>query len=97
MFRRFDFYANEGDGWGALQGRAADAIKSLGNSSGGEAMFKSNIDLWALMIGMGLDPDVRNKLIEVLKSRGVDELGERTVEAVLGVNIDQYNHRNKNP
>jgi hypothetical protein len=68
LFRRLDYYANFGDGWGKLSSTEEDTIGKI-KSGVGEVMFKKNIS-WADLSGMKLDSAKRKQLIELLTKSG---------------------------
>jgi hypothetical protein len=91
LFRRFDFYANKGDGWGALQGPNTDSFKQIAaRNSNAELLFKNNVALTTALKGIGMSTGVRQRVLEILRERGIANLGTSSIEDILGHDIDQY-------
>ncbi len=90
LFKRFDFYANRNDGWGGLSGPTADTFAAIdGRLANAELMFKQNVSFEALN-GISMTPEVRERVREILRDRGIDEIGGKSVDSILDHDIDQY-------
>jgi hypothetical protein len=83
VFRRLDFYANQDDKFGAKQNKnMVDVIASSSNLY--EVLFKGSVSLDMLSkLNINSVP-VRESLRKKLLDNGIDTIGSRTVEEILG-------------
>ena len=93
MLRRLDFYANEGDVWGQMQGKVFDSFKAMENAnSDGEALFKTDVPVGAVR-AMSITPEVRARILVLLKERGIDFINGNDVEQMMNTPASDWDWR----
>lgn len=87
LIRRMDYYANEGDGYGQMQSRSMDVFDHIsGADHNGEVMFKYNVPITSA-VGIAASPEVKQRAIEILRERGIEELHGMDLEALINASV----------
>lgn len=90
LIRRMDYYANEGDGYGRMQSRSMDVFDHIsGAEHNGEVMFKYNVPITSA-VGIATSPEVKQRAIEILRERGIEELHGLDLEALINASVTEW-------
>jgi DNA polymerase III epsilon subunit-like protein len=77
MFRRLDWYANPGDGFGKKADKK-DSVHIVMNGAG-EVMFRTGIP-WSALVGFTIEGGSFQDVIDELKARGITMIGNTPIE-----------------
>jgi hypothetical protein len=90
LVRRMDYYANEGDGYGGMQSRSMDVFDHIsGANANGEVMFKYSVPITSAA-GISASPEVKQRAIEILRERGIEELHGMDLEALINASVTEW-------